>query len=64
MESLSTQAAFEMRQTSATLTAYARAHRSHFYTLLLLSWKPRIHSAPLTREPGRAVALGRVLVLT
>jgi hypothetical protein len=29
-----------------------------------MKWKPRIHSAPLTREPGRAVALGRVLVLT
>jgi hypothetical protein len=27
-------------------------------------WKPRIHSAPLPREPGRAVALGRGLVLT
>jgi hypothetical protein len=27
-------------------------------------WKPRIHSAPLTREQSRAVALGRVLVLT
>jgi hypothetical protein len=27
-------------------------------------WKPRIHNAPLTHEPGRAVALGRVLVLT
>jgi hypothetical protein len=29
-----------------------------------MKWKPRIHSAPLTREPGRAVTLGRVLVLT
>jgi hypothetical protein len=29
-----------------------------------MTWKPRIHSAPLTHEPGRAVALGRVLVLT
>jgi hypothetical protein len=29
-----------------------------------MKWKPRIHSALLTREPGRAVALGRVLVLT
>jgi hypothetical protein len=27
-------------------------------------WKPRIHSAPLTSEPGKAVALGRALVLT
>jgi hypothetical protein len=27
-------------------------------------WKPRIQSAPLTREPGMAVTLGRVLVLT
>jgi hypothetical protein len=27
-------------------------------------WKPRIHSAPLPREPDRAVALGRLLVLT
>jgi hypothetical protein len=27
-------------------------------------WKPKIHSAPLPREPGRAVALERVLVLT
>jgi hypothetical protein len=26
-------------------------------------WKPRIHSAPLTSEPGRTVALGRVLLL-
>jgi hypothetical protein len=25
--------------------------------------KPSIHSAPLTREPGRAVALGRALVM-
>jgi hypothetical protein len=29
-----------------------------------MKWKPRIHSAPLTREPDRAVALGRALVLT
>jgi hypothetical protein len=28
-----------------------------------IKWKPRIHSAPLTRELDRAVALGRVLVL-
>jgi hypothetical protein len=27
-------------------------------------WKPRIHIAPLTCEPGRAVALGLVLVRT
>jgi hypothetical protein len=27
-------------------------------------WKPRIHNAPLTHEPGRAVAMGRVLVPT
>jgi hypothetical protein len=27
-------------------------------------WKPRIHSAPLTHEPGRAVALGRVILMT
>jgi hypothetical protein len=31
---------------------------------LFNEWKQRIHSAPLTREPGRAVALGRALVLT
>jgi hypothetical protein len=27
-------------------------------------WKPRIHSAPLTHEPDRAVALGPALALT
>jgi hypothetical protein len=26
--------------------------------------QPRIHSAPLSCEPGRAVAVGRVLVMT
>jgi hypothetical protein len=31
---------------------------------LVSEWKPRIHNAPLTREPGKAVALGRVLVQT
>jgi hypothetical protein len=32
--------------------------------LTINEWKPRTHSAPLTREPGMAVAMGRVLVLT
>jgi hypothetical protein len=58
-----------MTQVTATVTGFERERPPRVDHLDVvggltpsMKWKPRIH--PLTHEPGRAVALGRVLVLT
>jgi hypothetical protein len=54
----------------AFIDNYQKYHLPEWITLRggevysIYQWKPRIHSAPLPRVPGRAVALRRVLVLT